>query len=166
MKRLAVILMLTLPGLLLSSCGFTLRGADPLGSQFRELHLTGSNPHAPLVRAMKDRLERYSVNILPQPKFPGTVLYLYPEKLERELLSLFKTGQVAEYELIYQVRYEVQLPEQEPLLFTFDLSREYQDDPNAVLAKSRELNLILDELRQLAAERIIRQLSRLSNQEL
>lgn len=165
MTRLAVILIVPLLSMMLSSCGFTLRGTDPLGSQFSELHLTGSNPHAPLVRAMKVRLQRYSVTLLPQPQTSAPVLYLHPEKLDRKLLSLFRTGQVAEYELIYQVRYEVQLSGQEPRLFTFDLSREYQDDPNAVLAKSRELNLILDELRQLASERIVRQLSRLSNQE-
>ncbi|GGD75813.1 LPS-assembly lipoprotein LptE [Lacimicrobium alkaliphilum] len=164
MRRLSVLLISMLLSLVLSSCGFTLRGTDPIGNQFRELHLTGSNPHAPLVRAMKERLERYSVSLLSQPQSSAAVLYLYPEKLDRALLSLFRTGQVAEYELIYQVRYEIQAPGQVPQLFTFDLSREYQDDPNAVLAKSRELNLILDELRKLASERIVRQLSRLSNQ--
>ncbi|WP_088331925.1 LPS assembly lipoprotein LptE [Lacimicrobium sp. SS2-24] len=166
MKRQTLFPVLVLLSLTLSSCGFTLRGTVPLGNQFREIHLSAQNEHAPLVRALQNRLERYSVTLLPQPTSSATVIYLYPETLERELLSLFRTGQVAEYELIYQVRYEVRQPGLEPQLFSFDLSREYQDDPNAVLAKSRELNLILDELRQLASERIIRQLSRLNTQEL
>jgi len=40
----------------------------------------------------------------------------------------------------------------------FDVTRDYQDDPDAVLAKSRELDLVLGEMRQQAAERIIRQI--------
>lgn len=146
---------------LLSGCGFQLRGTDLLADQFRQLHLTSDNPHAPLVRAMKDRLDRYEVELLAAPATTSPVLYLYPEQLDRTLLSLFSTGQVAEYELIYQVKYEIAMPGEEPRLMQFSLSREYQDNPDAVLAKSRELNLILDELRTRAADRIIRQLSRI-----
>lgn len=48
--------------------------------------------------------------------------------------------------------------------FEFQLTREYQDDPDQVLAKSRELDLILAEMRRQAADRIIRQLSKTDNQ--
>ncbi|MDF2179340.1 LPS assembly lipoprotein LptE [Aliiglaciecola sp. CAU 1673] len=151
---------------LLSGCGFQLRGSDLLLDHFSQLHLASDNPHAPLARTMKDRLDRYEVQVLANPAEGAPNLYLYPEQLDRTLLSLFATGQVAEYELIYHVRYEIQMPGEEARLVQFNLSREYQDDPDAVLAKSRELNLILDELRARAADRIIRQLSRIrpSNQ--
>ena len=42
---------------------------------------------------------------------------------------------------------------------TFDVMRDYQDDPDQVLAKSRELELVLDEMRAEAADIIIRRLS-------
>ncbi|GAB3014929.1 LPS-assembly lipoprotein LptE [Bowmanella dokdonensis] len=151
-----------LAGLLISACGFHLRGKDLLDEHFSRLHVASDNPHAPLVRAFKDRLQRYSVEILATADEQVPTVYLYPERLDRSLLSLFATGQVAEYELNYHIRFEVKQPGRDAQLFEFDLSREYQDDPNAVLAKSRELNLILDELRERASDRIIRQLSRLS----
>ena len=39
------------------------------------------------------------------------------------------------------------------------VAREYQDDPDQVLAKSRELDLVLDEMRAESADRMIRLLS-------
>jgi len=161
-RRLSVLLVLSC-SLMLSACGFRLRDANVLGDSFKQLYVASATPHAPLQRALNDRLSRYSVTSLPQTQKDAPTVYLYDEKLDRSLLSLFSTGQVAEYELNYHVRYEVKLPNQDAQLFEFELSREYQDNPNAVLAKSRELNLILDELRVQAADRIIRQLSILSS---
>ena len=74
-------------------------------------------------------------------------------------MSLFSTGQVAEYELVYTIRYQLQFPAQDAQEIEFDVTREYQDDPDAVLAKSRELDLIQNEMRREAANRIIRQIA-------
>ena len=72
---------------------------------------------------------------------------------------MFATGQVAEYELIYNVRYTVLFSDGQALKTSFEVLREYQDDPDKVLAKSRELNLVVNEMRLEAADRIIRLLS-------
>ena len=81
---------------------------------------------------------------------------LQGDDLNRRLLSLFPTGQVAEYELILSVRYLIAFPGKEPQAVEFEVTREYQDDPDAILAKSRELQLVLTEMRQQASERIVR----------
>ena len=59
----------------------------------------------------------------------------------------------------YTVRYELQFANSDAQLLEFDIKREYQDDPDAVLAKSRELELVLSEMRKQAAIRIIHQIS-------
>ena len=92
------------------------------------------------------------------------VLILQPEKFERRLLSVFSTGQVAEYELVYTIDYEVIFPNKLGIRNSLTVSREYQDDPDQILAKSRELNLILGELRTESADRLIRLLSSQYNQ--
>ena len=84
---------------------------------------------------------------------------MLPEKLERQLLSVYPSGQVAEYELIYVVRYRVQFPGKEAVMVQFEVVRDYQDDPDQVLAKSRELELMLSEMRDEAADIMIRRLS-------
>jgi LPS-assembly lipoprotein len=45
--------------------------------------------------------------------------------------------------------------------YKIELYRDYQDDPSRALAKARELDLLLDELRTQAVARMIRQLGRI-----
>jgi len=59
------------------------------------------------------------------------------------------------------VSYRLTRPNQAPYEQSFELYRNYQDDPNNSLAKSKELEIILSEMRKLATKRIIRELSQL-----
>ena len=109
-------------------------------------------------------LQQYQLHLrrlMPMQQGIAPVLMLQQDSLERRTLSLFPNGQVAEYELIYRVQYQLLLPGQELQQFQFELTRDYQDDPNQAAAKAKELELMLGELRQQAANRIVRQLSRL-----
>ncbi|NVK54446.1 MAG: hypothetical protein HWE26_02420 [Alteromonadaceae bacterium] len=147
----------------LASCGFHLRSDKTLPSDINYLHLESSTRNAPLIRALTVRMGVYQIDggteANPAYQDSTITLRLQPEKLDRRLLSVFSTGQVAEYELIYGVRYTVTLPDGTQIENFFEVLREYQDDPDQVLAKSRELNLVLSEMRVEAADRIIRLLS-------
>lgn len=147
-------------------CGFKLRGEQPLPAGITQIYLTGSQDFSPLKRAVETYLKLYQItkvaNIERGFEDQTVGIYLLPDKLDRRLLSLFPTGQVAEYELVLSIRYQVAFPNKEPQLIEFDVTREYQDDPDAILAKSRELDLVLAELRQQAADKMIRMLPSLS----
>lgn len=158
MARRGVLLVL-LSSMLLSSCGFHLRGDLPL-SHFPAMYIQ-SERHSELAALVSDRLSYNKVQVLASYQSQAPVLQLISDSLERRTLSLFPNGQVAEYELIYKVRYQVTMPDGEPQPYQFELYRDYQDDPNQALAKAKELELMLDELRQQAANRILRQLARL-----
>lgn len=146
-----------------SSCGFHLRGTEALPPQLNYVAISSAQAHAPLARALVKRLDVYNIDggtLAASPAPAKTVLiHLQPEKLERRLLSVFATGQVAEYELIYGVRYQVVFPDKDPLDAYFEVLRDYQDDPEQVLAKSRELDIVLDEMRDEAADKIIRRIA-------
>ena len=86
-------------------------------------------------------------------------LKILQDALDRRTLSVLPNGQVAEYELIYKVKYQVVIENQPSQNFEFELNRDYQDDPDLALAKSRELTLLLSEMRQLAADRILRDMA-------
>ena len=158
MARLAAFVVM-LSSLLLSSCGFHLRGDLPL-SQFEAMHIK-SERHSELAALVAQRLQHNKVQLLDSYQQTAPVLQLIDDSLERRNLTLFPNGQVAEYELIYKVRYQLTMPDGEPQPYQFELYRDYQDDPNQALAKAKELELMLDELRQQAANRILRQLARL-----
>ena len=167
MKQLSKLLVLALMATLLSGCGFKLRNDFQVDDQFRKMRVLDATQSSPLTKVLTKRLKVYQVEVVnrtqpdihQQLKVP--TIFILPEKLDRRLLSLFPSGQVAEYELMYFCRYQVQMPSGETRDFEFQLSREYQDDPDQVLAKSRELDLILSEMRQLASDRIVSQLRKL-----
>ena len=163
MSRLFLYTISLLVTLTLAGCGFHLRSAPNLPDNVNAVIVDSAKTHALLSRALYQRVTVYGLNgVYAQDATTldnGVVVFLMPEKLERRLLSVYPSGQVAEYELIYTVRYKVQFPDQEAILATFDVIRDYQDDPDHVLAKSRELDIVLDEMRNEAADIIIRRLS-------
>lgn len=146
--------------LLLTSCGFHLRGSLPL-ERYPAIFVDAKK-HSELASLLSEQLKSNEVKLLTEldPKAPA--LMLQQDSLERRTLSLFPNGQVAEYELIYRVQYQLLLPDQDIQEFQFELTRDYQDDPNLALAKAKELDLLLQELRRQAASRIIRQLNRIN----
>jgi LPS-assembly lipoprotein len=159
MRRLHLVWTSLLLSLVLSSCGFTLRGTAPL-QKYPAIYLQG-DAHSELLTQLGAQLQRSQVKLLDNQQADSPVFVLVEDSLKRRNLSLFTNGQVAEYELIYTLDYQLILPGQDPVPYRIELNRDYQDDPNRALAKSRELDLLLSELRSQAVSRILRQLSRL-----
>ncbi len=143
---------------LLSACGFTLRGQQIPQSLLSHLTLESTAQHSGLHQSTQAFFEQQGLAAIDNNGNIDNTMVLEPENIERRLLSVFSTGQVAEYELIYNVRYSLSIGEQPPIFYEFVLTREYQDDPRQVLAKTRELNLVLNELRQEAARTIYQRL--------
>ncbi len=149
------------------ACGFTLRGSQALPETLSEVAIKAPTRFAPLARTLNERLPVYqlkgslissSTQINSSPA-ATVVIEMQPENLERRLLSMFSTGQVAEYELIYTVEYEVAFPDRETISHSLVVAREYQEDPDRILAKSRELEIVIQEMRDEVADRMIRLLS-------
>ncbi|MBT1452033.1 hypothetical protein KJ365_14160 [Glaciecola sp. XM2] len=151
----------------LAGCGFKLRGSQALPESLDTVVINSSLQFSPMSRALDNRLSVYQLNGIAARSEQAknldadsvVLINLSPENLERRLLSVFSSGQVAEYELIYSVNYEVIFPGAEAISNVMSVSREYQDDPQQILAKSRELELVMDEMRLETADRIIRLLS-------
>lgn len=151
----------------LSACGFHLRGDYLLSDELQTLYVSSSDVHGELTRLVKQHLSRNQVQILKHRDTQSPELRIISDKLDRRTLSVFQNGQVAEYELIYTVTYQIRFatktgePIEEPKEYRFELNRDYQDDPNLALAKSRELSLLLSEMRQSAADKILRDMARI-----
>ncbi|CAH9055623.1 LPS-assembly lipoprotein LptE [Pseudoalteromonas holothuriae] len=156
-------LALALVCVLLSSCGFHLKKASYLPIEMRTLQLSGDDTRAQLYELLVDDLQQAKVTLTTEQQNNSQIakLHLYRDTLDKQTLSLFKNGQVAQYQLSYGVSYRLTRPNQEPIEQSFELYRNYKDDPDNALAKAKELDLLLNELRQLASKRIVRELSQL-----
>lgn len=141
---------------LLVGCGFKLRTASVLPDDLQNLVVTATNPDSQLFNELQNSLALSNINT--DSEHATAELKLLNDSLTRRTLSLFPNGQVAEHELIYTVSYQLIRDNQKPITNSFELTRNYQDDPDNALAKSREMELILSELRQQASKLIIRQL--------
>ncbi|PCI57997.1 MAG: hypothetical protein COB45_01540 [Gammaproteobacteria bacterium] len=145
---------------LLSACGFHLRGDYLLSDELQTLYVSSSDVHGELTRLVKQHLSHNQVKVLKHKSAQEPELRIMSDTLNRRTLSVFENGQVAEYELIYAVHYQLRFTDEEPQDFRFELNRDYQDDPNLALAKSRELSLLLSEMRTSAADKILRDMAR------
>lgn len=153
-------LALVLMCFVLSSCGFHLKKASSLPDNLKTLTLKGDDEKSSLFLNLKKELKASNVELTPSAKNVAQ-LYLRKESIERQTLSLFQNGQVAEYELAYGVSYVVRRPGEKAIEKRFELYRNYQDDPDHALAKAKELELLISEIRKQASGRIVRELSQL-----
>lgn len=153
-------LALVLMCFVLSSCGFHLKKASSLPDNLKTLTLKGDDEKSSLFLNLKKELKASNVELTPSAKDVAQ-LYLRKESIERQTLSLFQNGQVAEYELAYGVSYVVKRPGEKAIEKRFELYRNYQDDPDHALAKAKELELLISEIRKQASGRIVRELSQL-----
>lgn len=139
----------------LASCGFTPRQANLVPQELRQLAIVTQ----PSTQAFAEALKRLgSLNDLVWRSESDIRLNLIDEKVTRRLLSVFASGQVAEYELNYTLRYQLSV-DSASIPLEINILRDYQDDPKQVLAKSLELELIMQELRTQAAEQLLRTLA-------
>jgi len=158
-SSLTIVLSLLLSTLLLNGCGFKFRGDYLISPKLQTLYISSNDTYGELTRLVKQYFTMNKIHVLSEPDVQIAELHLLKDTLNRRTLSVFNNGQVAEYELIYTVEYELQIPNKAMQKFKFELNRDYQDDPNNALAKSRERSLMLTEMRKQAADRILRNLA-------
>lgn len=150
--------LLTLCLIFTSSCGFTLQGSYSIPEPLSTVHLTSPDKYSELTRLVSERLRLQGIQIVEAAEDVSTIAII-KDTLDRSTLSLYPTGNVAEYELSYNVTFAVVLPQQEPREFVINIHRDYLDDPRTALAKNREMKLLLKEMRIQAADRLIQTLA-------
>ena len=143
----------------LSACGFQLRGSYALPEQYQQLQLQSGDPYSAITRQISQRLKHSGVKLVEDSTQPK--LIIGQEKLERTNLSLYPDGQVAEYRFIYKLNVTLIEVDQPPQNLHLLVQRDYQDDPNQALAKRREMEVLLTEMRQQAADQLLLKLATL-----
>jgi len=145
--------------MMLNGCGFQLRGNYLLAPELQTIIFSSVDQYGELTRLVKQHLSINDVTLVRQSEKAIPQMRILQDNLDQRTLSVFPNGQVAEYELIYTVRYQILIPGQDIQNFRFELNRDYQDDPDIALAKSRELSLMLREMRKEAANKILRDMA-------
>ncbi|WP_115719362.1 LPS-assembly lipoprotein LptE [Gallaecimonas mangrovi] len=122
---------------------------------YKAVTLTSFDQYADITKEVAKSLTARGVDIAAK----GPEIHLVKDQLDRQALSLFSTGQVAEYELVYTLTWQIIQKGKDPEDKTIEVRRDYQDDPTKLLAKDRERELLVQEMRKEAADRLVRQLA-------
>lgn len=147
---------------LLSACGFHLKHNDGLVEKYPRIVLQ-STPNTDLTRLIKLRLRGAGIDIVDTPSADVAILKVNEERRTSRTISLYVTAQNAEQELGYNLSYSIQSPGYEPQNFNVNVYRDFLDDSEQALAKSRESELLTKELRVIAADHIINTMLSLDN---
>jgi LPS-assembly lipoprotein len=141
--------------LLLTACGYHLRGAYDLPKELKNIFLQGGSPafRAELNTALKSS----SGQLVATPEKADIVLRVYKDEIDRRVLSLSERGRSNDIELAGRLEYEVldakngELVLREPITFR----REYFNDQQDVIAKDNEETVIRKEMYQQVVRTII-----------
>lgn len=141
--------------LLLSACGYHLRGALDLPENMKNIYVEGGS--SPLVEQFKLVMKTSSGQLSDSRKGAGIIIKIYNETFDRRVTSLSSRGKSNEFELSYRLDYEF-VDAKDALLMdrqTVDIKRDYYNDQTAVIAKDTEETGIRNEMYQQAVSAIV-----------
>lgn len=152
---------------LLTSCGFHLRGTVVLPSQMERTQLVGIEARGALAEEITTALENAGARVVTGDA--TAQLVVSGEREARRLLSVGSTGRASEYEITYQFSFELRAPaamdetdagaDPAPVILvpqqTVSLNRDYAFDPDSVLGMGEEEALLVREMRVFAVRQML-----------
>ncbi|HWI15498.1 MAG TPA: LPS assembly lipoprotein LptE [Burkholderiales bacterium] len=158
-KPVAALLMLVWSAaLLLSGCGFHLRG--PADLPFSSLYVQAP-PSSQFATQLKRVVAASSATaVVDDAKAAQATLQLVVEQREKEILSLSGTGRVREFQLRYRIRYRVVDNAQRELVPTSEilLRRDFSFNDQEALSKESEEALLYRDMQTDAVQQLLRRL--------
>lgn len=125
---------------MISGCGFHLRGAYELPAEMNFTHISAANQNSELVRGLKRVLQANQLTLVDNAVDAGAILRIISETSGKRVLSVDSQGRAREYELQYSVKFEVTSKDNGFSLSPQELKlqREFLFDPEDVLGKGSE----------------------------
>ncbi len=159
LSRLSPVLLL---GLLLTACGFHLRGALDLSDDMAPVYVDAGSVQQ-LGRDIRSLLQDNGVAVTDSMEQAKTVLALKSESRQNRVLSVDSNGRAREYLLVYTAAFSMQVKPAKAEERSLQVSRSLLFDENAVLAFANEADVVYEELRRDAARQILQKLQAYSS---
>jgi LPS-assembly lipoprotein len=156
------ILIVLAAALLLSSCGFQLRGAAQL--PFTTLYVQVPTA-SPFGNELRRNLRTTNARLVNDPTQADATLQIMAELREKLILSLGGGGRVREYQLRYRVAFRLIDGKTRELLPASEivLKRDITFNDSEALAKEAEENLLFRDMQSDAVQQLVRRLSALKS---
>ncbi len=159
-RTLVQALLLTLLLLVISGCGFKLRGLYDIPESLKQVTLLSDSNDPQLERTLEQALEANGVEVTSEAPYR---IELLEQRFDRRTLSLDSSARASEYELRGEVTFRVTDQEGEELLppRTLTSERSYNVDSANITASNSQEPVLRQQMHQDLAQQIMRQYIRL-----
>jgi LPS-assembly lipoprotein len=138
---------LILAALLLSACGFKIRGSTDFPPGMSAVYIDTSDRFSPFYRELTKTIRESDLSLMDNPIDADTVIRVLSDETGRRALSVSARNVPREYEVFYVVRYSVLIGDEEVLTpQQFILTRDYTFDETQVLGKALEEQILRDSI--------------------
>lgn len=158
--RITLLLMFVL---LLSACGFQMRGHNGRGSEygFHSVYVR-TRAETPFITELRLNLELNKLALASSSAQADLILDVVSEVNEKQIIGLSGAGQVLEYQLRYKVSLRAYDNKENDWLYPDEiaLQRSLIYDDSQVLAKEQEEATLIRDMRSDAVQQVMRRLAR------
>lgn len=136
--------------LLLSGCGFHLRGSIALPEWAKIMYLASETPYGRFEVQLKRALSASGVRFIEDPKLAAVTLQILEQTSDKTVLTLGADARAQDFQLTYSVRLQLLDKTQKVLIapITLTQSRHFAFNKAEVLGKSEEETLLLSDMRR------------------
>jgi LPS-assembly lipoprotein len=143
--------------LVISSCGYTLRGSINVPNNVTEISVS-SEEYSPIVNSINKILVSNNIEVTNSKNKSLNRIIIVSERFDRRQLSMSITGRVNEYELIYTVNFQINSPLEKSSTDSITLYRDYSFDENNIMGNSDREAYIQNQMMSTASTLIFHKL--------
>lgn len=143
-----------------AGCGYHLSSTAQLPIEMKTMRLNSYDPYSPLTRAVRDELRLNDVTLI-DDKDKNMILpslSIISSSESQVTASVFQAGKTAEYQMTLSIQAHVLMLGKNNYPINIKVCRSFFDNPLKALAKDAERDIIRQELRQKAAQQLVRNL--------
>ncbi len=136
--------------MLLSGCGFKLRGAYELPQAMQLTYIESVQNNSTLTRSLVRALKASDIKIAQQAADDIAVLTLFKENRSKRIVSVDARGRAREYTLTYAISFQVKAVDADFEIESQEvrIDRDFVFDTEDVLGNSREESKLYEEMQQ------------------
>ena len=144
---------------MLSACGFQLRGQMDLPDSMKYVYVDG-DASTVLMRHLRNSLQNAGAQLVDNIDAATAVLVIKKEQQQRNVISVSETARVREYESFYSLNFSLREVSGKQILEPqiLELRRDYSFTENEVLAKEREQARLVRDMQSEAVQVILRKI--------
>ena len=151
--------------IMLSACGFQLRGADGKGTiPFKTIYL-GVSENSPLGVELRRNILARDAKIVSDPKAAEAIVDVLSESRDKSTPILNAQGRIRVYPLIYRLRFRVTGSGGKELIAPTEitLKRDISFNESQAIAKEKEEDMLYRDMQSDSVQQILRRLAALNS---